>query len=325
MDGGDEQWIAFEPDGDAGSSGDRAGAGRVESAPIPEAILPSVRTIDIPVRFGPADVRSWILSWSSVREEPELRLVLPADARLGPAAIVLLAAGIARRKTLRLKTWMSSTGGDSFAFLAAVDFHRELGVEPEASTSASGSGTARTAVPLRRIANLSVAREQADATRALLERLVPAVPPSTVRAAQFVFEELAANIVQHSGEPETGFGIAIADPEARRIQIAFADAGVGFLASLSSNPEFAGRARDDADAIRLALDPRVSRRGRGNLGMGLFLLASLAERVEGDLWIATGDALLARRAARGTPSEEMSPTAGWNGAFLCLDAPVPGW
>lgn len=312
-----ETWVAFDPDG----------TGRISATPLPEAILPSVRTIDIPPRFGPTEVPAWIAAWSSACEAPELRLVLEGSARLEPAAIVLLAAGIARRRALGLRTWMSSTAGDAFAFLASVDFHRELGVEPEAPTFAGrGRATSHVAVPLRRIASLAVAREQADATRALLESLVPAVPPSTVRAAQFVFEELAANIVQHSGASETGFGLAIADPEARRIQIAFADAGVGFLASLSSNPEFAGRARDDGDAIRLALDPRVTRPGTGNIGMGLFLLSSLAERVKGNLWIATGSSLLARRATSdGAHSETFSPTAGWRGAFLCLDAPVPGW
>jgi len=276
--------------------------------------------------------REWIAAWGAVAQTPELRLVLPDSATLEPAGIVLLAAGIARRRLSHLSTWMSSGSGaaDAVRVLASVDFHRELGVEPESPAeprvSPDAPGGASRAIPMRRIANLGIARTQADATRELLESLVPAVPPSTVRAAQFVFEELAANIVQHSEAPETGFGLAIADPAARRIQIAFADAGVGFLASLTSNPEFAGRASDDAEAIRLALDPRVTRGGSGNIGMGLFLLSSLAERVHGDLWIATGGALLARREGNGGGSSEtLSPTAGWTGAFLCLDAPVPGW
>ena len=181
-------------------------------------------------------------------------------------------------------------------------------------------------MPLRRIASLAVARSQADATRELLARLVPSIPPSTVRAAQFVFEELAANIVQHSGAAQTGFGMASADPTTKRIQIAFADAGIGFLASLTSNPEFAGRVADDAEAIRLALDKRVGRGGTGNIGMGLFLLSTFADRLQGDLWIATGDALLVRRAGEGDRRiETFEKTAGWRGAFLCLDAPVPGW
>ena len=310
-----ELWIAFDPDGRS----------TFEATPPADAILPSVRTLEIPVRFGADEVPGWIADGSSAWDAPELRLVLPGTSRLEPAAIVLLAAVIARRRSLRRKTWISSAGGDAFAFLASVDFHRELGVEPEAPLSTEATPAARSAVPLRRISNLAVAREQSDATRALLESFVPAVPPSTVRAAQFVFEELAANIVQHSGAPETGFGLAIADPDRRRIQIAFADAGMGFLASLSSNPEFAGRVGSDAEAIRLALDPRVSRRASGNIGMGLFLLAAFAERVKGDLWIATGDALLIRRSSDGSYAETMASTAGWQGAFLCLDAPVPGW
>jgi hypothetical protein len=60
--------------------------------------------------------------------------------------------------------------------------------------------------------------------------------------------------------------------------------------------------------------------------MGLFLLSTFADRVQGDLWIATGDALLVRRAGEGGQRIETSEhTAGWRGAFLCLDAPVPGW
>jgi anti-sigma regulatory factor (Ser/Thr protein kinase) len=154
----------------------------------------------------------------------------------------------------------------------------------------------------------------------------PQESSGTIRAAQFVFEELAANIVQHSGAAQTGFGMAAADPVRKRIQIAFADAGIGFLASLGSNPEFSGRIEDDAEAIRLALDRRVSRAASGNIGMGLFLLSTFADRVQGDLSIATGDAMLVRRSGQGGRRvETFERTAGWRGAFLCLEARVPGW
>ena len=55
-------------------------------------------------------------------------------------------------------------------------------------------------------------------------------------------------------------------------------------------------------------------------------LSTFADRLQGDLWIATGYAMLVRRAGEGGRRIDMfEKTAGWRGAFLCLDAPVPGW
>ncbi|MFN0008962.1 MAG: hypothetical protein ACKVXR_13755 [Planctomycetota bacterium] len=253
-----------------------------------------------------------------------MALELPPNARLEPGGIVLLAAGLARRQEQGLRSWITAGGGgEAISLLQGLDFLRELGVESKGGPMPAQSPRW---VALRRLVDLEVARRQANATRELLERFVPAIPASTVRAAEFVFEELAANIVQHSRAPETGFGLAMVDPGTRRIQIAFGDAGIGFLESLRSNPEFEGRLADHAQALRLALDKRVSRAGTGNIGMGLFLLSDLADRLQGDLWIATGDALLVRRTdEEGRRTEKIESTAGWNGAWLCLDAPVPGW
>lgn len=286
-------------------------------------MLSPVTSIPIPARWTPRETGAWIGTWAKVHEQEDLHLALPANAQLDCAGVVLLAAGIGKRRSLGMRAWMHAEDGRALRFLQDVDFLRELEVDADVGPGAAPAGRA---VPLRRIANLDVARRQADATRALLERIVPSMPPSTIRAAQFVFEELAANVVQHSGAAQMGFGMAAADPAAKRVQIAFADAGVGFLESLSSNPEFRGRIADDAEAIRIALDRRVGRGGSGNIGMGLFLLSTFADRVQGDLWIATGNAMLVRKSGEGgRRTETYERTAGWRGAFLCLDAPVPGW
>ena len=280
--------------------------------------------VDVPGPFGPDEAPSWFRGWSSVRDQPDLTIGLPADARLDAAGIVLLAAGIARRQEKGLRTWIASPsdGGEAITLLHGLDFFRELGVEPEHPPPQLQPPQW---VALRRLVDLGAARRQGDSTRELLERFVPTIPASTVRAAHFVFDELAANVVQHSKAAETGFGLAMAAPETRRIQIAFGDAGVGFLESLSSNPEFEGRVQDHGQAVRLALNKSVSRAGTGNLGMGLFLLSTLADRLHGNLWIASGDALLVRRTEGERRVEEIVPTAGWGGAWLCLDALVPGW
>jgi anti-sigma regulatory factor (Ser/Thr protein kinase) len=266
----------------------------------------------------PDGIASWIETWSKVAEAPELRLVLPEDAYVEPMAIALLAAGISRRRALGMRTWVIPEDGaaDALRLLQSVDFFHELGLETEVAPDAPPT---RTATPLRRIGNLAIARRQAEVTRAFLEKIVPPIPSNTVRAVQFVFEELAANIVQHSGAPQTGFGIVMVDPVTKRIQIAFADAGVGFRASLGANPVLAGRIVDDTEAIRLALDRRASEGNTGAVGMGLLLLSTFAERVQGDLWIASGEAMTVRGV------DTFEKTAGWRGAFVCLDARVPGW
>ena len=302
----------------------RGGRGRVRKGRRRDILSPMPR-VDLPDRFGPSEAPPWIGTWSSVRDRPDLTLALPQSAHLDAAGIVLLAAGIARRQERGLRTWIASgsSDGEAIALLHGLDFFRELGVEPE---SAPPQLRPPQWVALRRLVDLGVARRQAEATRELLERFVPTIPASTVRAVEFAFEELAANGVQHSEAAATGFGLAMADPVSRRIQVAFGDAGIGFRESLQSNPELAGRVSDDGQAIRLALDSRVSRRGTGNIGMGLHFLSTLAERLQGDLWIASGDAVLVRRTdGDGGRTERIDPTAGWNGAWLCLDAPVPGW
>jgi len=284
------------------------------------AILSEVSTLPIPARFGSEQAAEWIRAWSDSQKLAVLRLVLAEDARLEPAGIALLAAGIASRQIQGLRTWLDAAGGPAFEELTRLGFQRELGVESRADAAVPGGDDAS---GLRRLRNLRAVRELADSTRDLLEARQPPLSPTMLRAAHFVFEELGANVVQHSGRPETGFGLARAEPRTARIQIAFADAGMGFRASLEQNPEFAGRIQDEGQAIRLALDRRITRGGPGNMGMGLYFLATLAEAIEGDLWVASGTALYSSRPSLGGQREvRIDSTVGWTGAWISLDAPA---
>lgn len=181
-------------------------------------------------------------------------------------------------------------------------------------------------VPLRRIRDLRTARIVADQTAQVLESELPEVGPSSLRMARFILEELGANIVQHSARPGTGFGMAQAIPQARRIEIAFADAGVGFLESLQRNPELVGRVADEGEALQLALGRGLTSRadGRGNLGLGLDLLVTFSDLLGGDLRVASGDALLHRRTVAGRERvNSVRRTAGWRGSWVCLEAELP--
>ena len=173
---------------------------------------------------------------------------------------------------------------------------------------------------MRRVSDLRGARKIAEDLSSSLEGSLGETGTSPLRALRFLIEELAANVVQHSEQPITGFGCAQANHKSRRVEIAFADAGVGFLTSLQRRPELEGRVSDDAEALQFALEPRISggRAGK-NMGFGLSLLRDLSDRLDGELWLASGSALLHRRTAvPGQRVNTIERIAPWSGAWVCL-------
>jgi hypothetical protein len=232
-------------------------------------------------------------TWSREAEVPALTLALPKVQGFGATATVLLAAGLAARRRRHLRTELRG---------------------PE--------GLKRSLESLRPVEDLRQAREQADERARELERQLEGVAPSPLRMARFLFEELGANVVQHSGAPETGFGMLQALPGSKGIELAFADAGVGFLASLQRNLELAGRIQDEGEALQLALGKGVSGTGepRRNMGIGLGLLQDFADRLGGELWLASGNALLRRRTTAGIRTNTVQALPPWKGSWVCLEA-----
>lgn len=246
--------------------------------------------------MGPTDVLSWLAVHRELLDGDQVELVLPEYA-LEPAGQSLLACLMAARSSAGLHTTLS---GPEFA-----------------------QATLRKHAPIR---DFRTARRLADTLAEGLEASLPNAAPSVMRAARFVMEELGANIVQHSGRPETGFGTVAASPERDegRFQLAFCDAGIGFLASLARHGEFATRIEGDADAIQLAAEKGLSSvGGRSNMGMGLGVLADLSDRLGADLWIVSGVAVWHRRsAARGLRVATVREVPRYDGAWICLDAPA---
>jgi hypothetical protein len=175
---------------------------------------------------------------------------------------------------------------------------------------------------LQPIGDLRTAREMADKVADAMTAEVPPPSPSIVRIARFVFEELGAFVVQHSGRPETGYGFATIDPTRHRLELAFADAGIGFRASLERNPELEGRVSDDGEALQLTLSPRITGTSapRMNMGIGLKTLTDFSDLLGGDLWIASGAAMLQRRTTAGQRTNAISSIAPWRGSWISLEA-----
>jgi anti-sigma regulatory factor (Ser/Thr protein kinase) len=257
-------------------------------------------------------------------------LRVPGGSFIAPAGLVVLAAGVADRKARALKTAISFApdATDAKRYLQRIDFFAELGVQM--SEDCSRHDTDGRFVPLRRITDLKIARSLADQAAEFLETQLPDLSPSPLRMARFVIEELGANIVQHSGRAETGFGVAQAFSKSRSLQIAFADRGVGFLRSLKDNPDLAARIDDDAIALQFALSRGISKSSdkRTNMGMGLKLLLDFSDHLHADLWLASGSAILWRRTVG--PNRDFNsrvtttqPAPQWTGSWVCLEATLP--
>jgi hypothetical protein len=267
-------------------------------------------------------------AFGQVLDAPELVIGGWGPSVVEPAGLVALAAGCAQRRARGLRTRVEADvagedgAGETVEALRRMDFFRVLGLE------AGGAPQERLAdirvVDLRAIDSEAAARQVATACEALLRVQMPSLASSLRRFARNVIEELGVNIVQHSGAPSTGFAMAQAWSDgAPRFQLAAADAGVGFLASLQRNPELAGRVEEDADALQLALTKGLSGAGTAqNSGFGLEMLRHLSDLLDADLRLISGGALLHRRTVAGQRANVVRPAGPWRGAWIVLDAPL---
>jgi hypothetical protein len=262
----------------------------------------------------PGTVANCLQAWARVADDPDVTFVLPKE-RLHPSALVLLGAMAAGR---RLRGLSNRTAGEVAANPLArfVLRHGTSGIQRTTDHGLLES--------LQPVFDLRAARRLADAVSDALSSVVPPPSPSLVRMARFVFEELGANVVQHSGRPETGYGLADIDPAQQRLELAFADAGMGFRASLQRNPELEGRVADDAEALQLAVTPRITgtTAPRTNMGIGLKALTDFSDLTGGDLWIVSGSALLHRHTTAGQRTNVLRAVPPWQGSWICVTAPV---
>lgn len=267
------------------------------------------------------EVQDWIRRWNELVACEHVVLVIGPRSFATPIAVVVLASAVAERQAMNRKTSVRySADSDTFRYLQRMDVFRGLGIDlPEEFKRHDAGGRF---VPLTRIETLRIAQETAERTRECLRTQVT-LPPTIERAAAYIFEELGANIVQHSGAPRTGFGMTQAWPGKSRLQIAFADRGVGFLASMQRHAELEGRLSDEGEALQLALEKGITSGGQYNIGMGLAWLRSFSDQLRAELWIGSGSALLHRRSVGASRSQTVTPAQDWRGAWICLEASIP--
>lgn len=110
---------------------------------------------------------------------------------------------------------------------------------------------------------------------------------SLVSGLMGALAELQENVYQHSGRPETGL-VAYATVNGT-FEFVVADAGMGVLASLRENLEFAQLA-DSGDALRVAVSDGASRHGRtSGRGYGIGQLFRALAHDSAELRFRSGD------------------------------------
>jgi hypothetical protein len=149
--------------------------------------------------------------------------------------------------------------------------------------------------PLSRFAETGDGAQQWALWRSRAEQAAVAIgfPRPLAAAIIGAIGELQENVFRHSHRPETGL-VAYATT-ASAFEVVVADAGVGVLASLRENPDYAG-VLDAGAALKIAVQDGETRFGRasgGGFGMGQMFRA-LANH-DGELRFRSDDHTLAVR------------------------------
>jgi len=111
-------------------------------------------------------------------------------------------------------------------------------------------------------------------------------------AVHHAFLEVVNNVFHHAQSPTQAVICAQSYPWHRRVELAVADSGRGIPASLSRNPDLAGRFDSAAEAIELAVQPRVTGRPEHNTGEGLFFSLEFIKANGGQACIHSQDGAL---------------------------------
>jgi anti-sigma regulatory factor (Ser/Thr protein kinase) len=123
-------------------------------------------------------------------------------------------------------------------------------------------------------------------------------------ALDITLSELADNVLHHADADSLGgFATAQALKTKPLLEVAIADLGVGVLASLRKNPDYADTS-DDPTALELALMPRVTSTPDRNSGIGLFITQILLATNGGELLLRSGTASIHRGSRNETVERE---------------------
>ncbi len=217
-----------------------------------------------------------------------------------PAALTALLAtlhGWCQAK--RSVTLLNCESCPAFTYLQRMDFFRLSGIAlPENFTRRAADGRF---VPLCRIdggTRGNVTEVSSALARCVFPKLADTDDPESagpLDMVEYATSELINNVIQHARGP--GFAAAQVYPKSGLIRLAVADCGIGIRGSFAAyEPPFWDPAMSDLDAVRTALQPKVSSKlhlpvawGEPvNAGVGLSMLKEIARHADGMFTLLSG-------------------------------------
>lgn len=253
------------------------------------------------------------------------RLALPGlvGAEAAGRCLARLSRSLERRSTRLELDFSACRGADPRAMpplLAALDVVRRAGIEVSASLPRhracrrrfqeanwahlldparypAATAPPREGTTARRFTDF---REQQQAVDASVELALGHLPlrRDFLAALEWVASEVTDNVLTHAECAAGGIVQTRVSTDAGRVEIAVADAGRGLRASLGeSRPQL----ETDAEAVRLAVEPGVTRDPHAGQGQGLAGTLRIASLTGGAFEIASGTARLATTPDRAEP------------------------
>lgn len=137
----------------------------------------------------------------------------------------------------------------------------------------------------------------------------------TVGAVSYTLSELIDNVFHHAQSPVNAIVCAQTYPAFQRIELAIVDCGRGIRLSLQDNIALRGRFTTAAEAISLAVQPKITGNPARNAGEGLFFLTELMKQYKGGMRIYSEDGLFRITKGQVTLCSDMPY---WQGTIVSL-------
>ncbi|MBN1954813.1 MAG: hypothetical protein JW900_07160, partial [Anaerolineae bacterium] len=207
-----------------------------------------------------------------------------------PSALTLLTAAILLLRQRGFAVRITPPISDAVsAYLARIDFYDLVDFEtayPWRRHDSSGR--------FREVVQISSESDSETVVGEVLEilgRNLEGIGP-VYEAVQYSFLEVVNNVFHHAQSPIHAVICAQAYPQLHKVELAVVDGGRGIPASLAGNPSLAGRFSTAAEAIQLAVQPRITGRPEYNTGEGLFFTLEFIKANQGDACIHSADGSL---------------------------------
>jgi hypothetical protein len=258
--------------------------------------------------------------WDPLASPCPVHLDLRQVTFIMPSAITLLTTALMRLRQEGFPCRVSRPYKQQVdGYLNRIDFYDLLGMDVD-YTMQRRSANGR----FREVVQVQSEREGDSVVQdvmTILDRNVAGVA-GIYDAAYHAFLEIVNNVFHHAHSPTHAVLCAQSYPWLQRVELAVVDSGRGIPASLGDNPELEGRFASAAEAIGLAVEPRVTGRPDHNTGEGLFFSLEFIRANRGGACIYSQDgALWAQKGKVWT-----RPASYWPGTLVALsfrtDRPV---